>query len=234
MVNIAARREIREVPSYRIPEAAGYLLLPENTLRSWVAGRSYPVSSGMRRSQRIIEISDPRGGYLSFNNLVEAHVLCALRREHKIKLSKIRAAIQYLREQIGSIHPLIELEFETDGINLFVEMIGKLVNVSSEGQLAMRKLLELHLQRIERDPKGLPVRLFPFTRSRLEIEPSGIVVIDPSVSFGRPIISRLGVRTSVIAERYKAGERVDDLVVDYGAERDEIEEAIRCELQTAA
>ena len=234
MENVAVRRNIYEAPAYKISEAALYLRLPDTTLRSWVVGRYYPVAHERRRFQPIIAIANPTGGFLSFNNLVEAHVLGAIRRKHKIKLNKVRDAVQYLRKHFGSKHPLIELQFETDGINLFVEMIGKLVNVSSEGQIAMRKVLELHLRRIERDPKGLPIRLYPFTRSELEPESSGIVVIDPAVSFGRPIISRLGVRTLMIAERYKAGERVADLVADYDAEQDEIEEAIRCELQVPA
>ena len=68
----------------------------------------------------------------------------------------------------------------------------------------------------------------------MALQTTGTVVIDPAVSFGRPIIGRLGVPTSLIADRYKAGERVDDLAADYGAERDEIEEAIRCELPIKA
>jgi uncharacterized protein (DUF433 family) len=42
-----------------------------------------------------------------------------------------------------------------------------------------------------------------------------------------------GIATAVIAERYKAGESVDELADDYGRKRLEIEEAIRCELHAA-
>ena len=55
------------------------------------------------------------------------------------------------------------------------------------------------------------------------------VVIDPYVSFGRPVLVGTGIPTAVIAARYKAGESVDDLADDYGRSREEIEEAIRCE-----
>jgi uncharacterized protein (DUF433 family) len=60
------------------------------------------------------------------------------------------------------------------------------------------------------------------------------VVIDPYVSFGRPVLTRSGLPTVVIAERYKAGESVDELADDYDRERLEIEEAIPCELQIEA
>jgi len=90
---------------------------------------------------------------------------------------------------------------------------------------------------LEYTSAGLPVRLFPFTRKRLPVdsldEPRA-VVIDPLVSFGRPILSGTGIPTSVIAERYKAGEGIEELAEDYGRPSLEIEEAIRCELPSRA
>ncbi|MEC4890474.1 MAG: hypothetical protein RI101_10480 [Nitrospira sp.] len=46
--------------------------------------------------------------------------------------------------------------------------------------------------------------------------------------------STTGIPTDVIAKRYKAGESVDDLAVDHGRRRLEIEAAIRCELSVEA
>ena len=45
-----------------------------------------------------------------------------------------------------------------------VERLGQLINASKEGQTAMREILQAHLRRIERDGKGLPIKLFLFTR----------------------------------------------------------------------
>jgi uncharacterized protein (DUF433 family) len=224
---------ILDRPAYSIQEAAHYLRLPAATLRSWVLGRDYPVQSGKRQFAPVIDIADRKRSYLSFTNLVEAHVLSAIRLQHRIALSRVREAVKYLRRTFESDRPLAEHQFETDGIDLFVQKLGALLNVSSDGQLAMREILTLHLKRVERDPRGVPIRLYPFTRA----EPGatvGPVVIDPAVSFGRPIVDRLGVPTSMIAERYKAGEGIDELASDYGAQRNEIEEAIRCELEVRA
>ena len=93
--------------------------------------------------------------------------------------------------------------------------------------------LQAHLRRIERDSAGIPVKLYPFTRKRDPQEPKA-VVIDPQVSFGRPVLAGTGIATSVIAERYKAGESMEELADDYGLKRLEIEEAIRCELPLEA
>lgn len=166
-------------------------------------------------------------------NLVEAHVLDALRREHEIPLQTVRKAFAYLARRVPSPHPLADQRFETDGVNLFVQYFGALVNISQDGQLAMRELLQAYLRRVERDAHGIVARLYPFTRRGDPNEPRR-VVIDPRISFGRPVLAGTGIPTAMIAERYKAGESVDELAKDYGRDRLEIEEAIRCELAVEA
>ncbi len=225
--------DVREMPSYGVMEAAHYLRIPPTTIRCWVSGRYYPSKAGRQFSRPIIYLPDPETRLLSFMNLVEIHVLDAIRRKHNIPLEKVRIAVSYLSKQFPSKHPLADQEFETDDLDLFVKTFSQLINISQNGHLAMRELIQAHLQRIERDLTGIPVRLYPFTRKRDLLEPKEepkAVVIDPQVSFGRPVLAGTGIATAVVAERYKAGESVDDLADDYGLERLKIEEAIRCEL----
>jgi len=226
-------QDLRELSTYGITEVAHYLRIPQATLRSWVLGRFYPTQAGRKRFSPIIELPDKSRPLLSFMNLVEAHILEAIRREHEIPLPKIRTAINFLKREFPSRHPLADQKFQTDGLDLFIQKYGHLINISQDGQLAMRSMLEAHLRRIERDPAGSPVRLYPFTRMRQLDEPK-VVVIDPHISFGRPVLVGTGIATVVIAERYKAGESVDELADDYGRLREEIEEAIRCELRVKA
>lgn len=231
--SIYAGRDPRELPAYTLGEASHYLRIPRATLRSWVAGRWYPTEKGKKFFRPIITLPEKKKKLLSFVNLVEAHVLDAIRREHHIPLPKVRTALRYLKTQFDSECPLADEWFETDGLHLFVEKYGQLINITEMGQLAMKKILKAHLRRIERDPHGLAIRLFPFTRKRQMDEPK-VVVIDPYISFGRATLSGTGIATAVIAERYKAGESIDELAQDYGRHRPEIEEAIRCELQLEA
>ncbi len=51
--------------------------------------------------------------------------------------------------------------------------------------------------------------------------------------FGRPVLVGTGIATSVLAGRFKAGELIHDLAIDYECDRDLIEEAIRWELVAA-
>jgi uncharacterized protein (DUF433 family) len=232
--------QILEIPLYSVFEASRYLQIPENTLRSWVSGRAYPVRSGAnRRSEPVIELTDPTNSRLSFNNLTEAHVLDALRRQYQVELPQIRNAVNYLREHFRTQHPLVHHQMLTDGKHLFIEAAGlkDVINASKHGQLAMRDLIGMHLQRVEWDKDGFVARLYPFTRSRRtpfeEASQPRVVTMDPRVEFGRPVLKLSAVPTAVIADRYKAGESIADLAEDYGEQPLNIEEAVRCELQPA-
>ena len=224
-------RNPREVPIYSATEAAHYLRIPENTIRSWAYGRVYPTSRGDRRARPVVPAVDSRSG-LSFINLLELHVLGAIRRQHHVDMKNVRAAIEFLQERFGREHPLIDEVMDTDGKHLFVRKYGTLINASKQGQGAMEAVLDAHLKRIERDEHGLAVRLFPFTRKGTDAP--RIVAIDPRVAFGRPVIIGSRVPTAEVADRFKAGESPADLAYDYGRPQAEIEEAIRCELETAA
>jgi uncharacterized protein (DUF433 family) len=227
------RLDLRLSPAYSVAEAAHYLRMPEETLRSWVAGRLYLVGGKSKRSRPLIHLDDPKRQYLSFINLVEAHVLAAIRRRHGVMLPKVRNALDYLRRQFRIERPLIDQTFQTDGLDLFVERYGELINASREGQRAMKEIIGVYLKRIARDAKGLPIRLYPFTRdTQAEVAAASnprVVVVNPAVSFGRPVIAGTGIPVSSVYERYKAGDSVADLARDYRLEISAIEEAIRCE-----
>jgi uncharacterized protein (DUF433 family) len=227
-----AARDLREAPAYSLAEASHYLGVPPATLRAWTLGQSYSARGQPRVFRPVIRLPDRNLRLLSFLNLVEAHVLEALRRQHRVSLQKVRSALNYLAQNFPSPHPLTDHALATDGLSLFVERYGRLINISQPGQLEMRRILEAYLRRVEWDRSGQVARLFPFTRRR-ELEEPKVIVIDPTISFGRPVLAGTGIPTAVIAERYKAGESVDDLAGDYDRPRSEIEEAIRCELQAA-
>ena len=180
----------------------------------------------------MIEPAAKSPAVLSFINLIEAHVLAAIRRKHRVDIPEVRRAIAVLKREFHSPHPLAHHKFETNGVDLFVERCGPLTSAPGEGQPAVRQLLKAHLRRIERDEKGLPLRLYPFTRADKTEQPKNIV-IDPFMSFGKAVIAGTGVSTDIVAGRFKAGESPDELAKDYGCAREKIEEAIRCELSLA-
>jgi uncharacterized protein (DUF433 family) len=210
----------RDIPAYTIPEAAHYLCIPKATLRAWVLGQT--------GFEHVIDLPHPESHLLSFYNLAEAHVLRSLRTTHAIQLPRIRKALNYVKRKFGWKRPLIQQEFKTDGLHLFVERLGQVIVASEAGQLALREVM-MHLERLEWE-HNIAARLYPFTRTDPHEAPKS-VIIDPRHSFGRPILRNARVATAIIAERYKAGESIQALADDYGCTHLDIEEGIRCELR---
>lgn len=219
----------RDTAAYPVSEAASYLRLAPATLRSWVSGREYLTRSGSRRFAPLIRPATraPRP-LLSFNNLVEAHVLRALRTTHGTPIRAIRKALDYAGRELGMEHLLLSPELCTDRRDLFLDRYGELINLSRSGQLAMREMLEMYLSRIERDERSLPMRLYPFVRAEGSHEPK-LIAIDPEVGFGRPILHSRGVSTRVIVDRVDAGESLEELAEDYRLDLSEVREAIMYE-----
>jgi uncharacterized protein (DUF433 family) len=224
----------RDEPRYAIKEAARTLGMSPATLDSWVNGRKYPTSAGPKFFKPLIDLAAPGG--LSFYNLVEAHILLSTRKKHRVEVPAIRRALDYVRRMYPSPHPLLSESFLTDGRDLFVKKIQyatgeeQTINVSSWGQLGLGPILDLYLRRIERDKRGWPVKLFPIRMNwpaNLSVEPPRVVVIDPEVSSGRPVVNGTGVMAEVIVGRFNTGEGVGSIADDYSLQVSQIEEVIR-------
>jgi uncharacterized protein (DUF433 family) len=229
-----SKKKILTMPAYPFVEAAHYLNLPLSTLRAWCLGQGYRADGETRRFQPIIRLDGNQRRAMSFMNLVEAHVLAAIRRQHHVPLRKVRQALTYVSKKLNTQRPLAESEFQTDGVDLFLDKLGALVNVTREGQTEMADLICDHLKRIERDTRGLPVRLYLFTRKDDIRDQPSPVVVDPTIAFGRPVLTGRSVPTAVLADRFKAGDTLTQLAEDYDTSPQNIEEALRCELERKA
>lgn len=218
----------KELPRYTVPEAAHYLRMPKGTLKSWVSGRNYPVTGGEKHWAGLIHRPDENDPRLSFSNLIEAHVLLALRRQYRIRVKEIRAALEYTHDKLGIDRVLLSPELRAMDRNLFIQRMNELTNVGRGGQAAMPEVLGAYLERIDWDLAGLPVRIFPLTRPD-QLDSPKILSIDPKIAFGRPVVERKAIKTSAIAERFRAGESIATLADDYDLEVFEVEEAIRYE-----
>ncbi len=224
------------MPAYTKAEASRYLGIPHRTLHDWVSGRSDP-SGG--RPRPLVSMVEPSQHLLSFENMLELHVLAALRHVHGVRMRVIGNALDYLQSRLGVARPLIDEQMRTDGKTILVHRLDQLIDAGHDGQTSMLELLDMHLDRIERNPAGIATRFFLFTRKSpqdrhaAERQPR-VIAIDPAVAFGRAVIAGTRVSTAEVADRYKAGDSITDLVHDYGRTPAEIEEAIRCELNLKA
>ncbi len=226
----AVQTDFRETPLYTAAEAAHYLRVPVSTVRAWAFGQGQRKDGG-RKFKPVIALASRQGRLLSFINLVELFVLSAIRRRHGVALPQVRKALDYLKKSFPSPHPLADHVFQTNGVDLFAKKFGEYLNLSRDGQIEIKELIEARLRCVMRDEAGMPLKLYLSPRADNE---RGIVVIDPRLGFGRPVIEGTGIRTEVIVGRFSAGETIDSIADDYGRSRAEIEEIVRSELPLAA
>jgi len=157
-------------------------------------------------------------------------MLAAMTKRYDVRLPKIRKGLIHLQRISGFRHPLIEEPLYTNRIDLLIKELDQFVNISRGGQVAMPEL-QLHLERVEYDQGRF--NFFPFVRERSATEPK-LIVISPSLGFGKPVVAGTGISTAVIASRFNARESVPDLAKEYGLEERQIEEAIRWETRAVA
>ena len=213
---------VLELPAYTVPDAASYVRVPYQTLRYWAFGRgSVPP---------LILLPDGASA-LSYLNLLECHVLSALRSKHNLPIKIVRKGLDKLARFYSSKHPLLEKTLSTDGIDLFFDSADVLINLSQGGQAAMREVLNLYLQRIVDTESG--PKFFPFVLKDRADEPKMISVL-PTIAFGRSVIDGTGIATAVIAARFNAREPIPALAKEYGRSESEIQEAVIWEANRTA
>jgi len=209
---------------YTVAEAARHLGLPRATLRSWVYGRNYRAGGKSRFSRGIIRRPDSSDERLSFTNLVEAHVLRALRVKHDVSMPLVRKALKYAETELGISRILISEKLRAAPGEMFLKEYGRLLSLTVSGQVAMEEMLRQYLARVARDVDGAPLRLYPFISP--EVEDRRVISIDPRIAYGRPSIPSKGVSTAILAERANAGEEIKDLAAYYGLAIEDVKEAV--------
>jgi uncharacterized protein (DUF433 family)/DNA-binding transcriptional MerR regulator len=205
-----------EIGSYGTTEVAHWLRVPPRTIRNWISDEALIIPA--------------ESHLLSFANVLELHVLKGMRKIHEIPMQRIRRALDHVRNEFPSLHPLIDREFQTDGVDIFVMDLNRYINVSRYGQQGFREIVSTYLKRIGREEKtGMAQALFPFVVTDNATEPE-LISMNPRIAFGKPVISGTGISTAVIAARFSgARQSVSDLAEEYGLSPTQIEEAIRWE-----
>src|SRR5437879_6264106 len=141
--------DLRCQPTYSLAEAARYLKVAGATLRAWVVGRPYPRVDGVGHFRPLIHPPCHHPPVLSFWNLIEAHVLRSLRTDHGVSIKALRQAVSYAEKTLRIERLLLSKELRTEAGMVFLERYGELIELSASGQLAMRRVFDEHLKRVE-------------------------------------------------------------------------------------
>lgn len=217
-------------PAYPLAVAARVLGTKPSTLRDWFHGRSYSTKTGKQRAAPVVAATQKAGVPLSFIDLVEAHMLLAIRRGYGIPLKRLREAMQYLRQDGGDLLFLAHRDFKHDRQHLYLDRDDYLLSLSERGQHVEPRLIRDGLKQIVYGEDGYADRFFPL----LNGQEQKTIMLAPGIGFGRPVLAKLGVSVDAIAARFRAGEHLPDLAEDYGATLEDIEDALRWSDRRAA
>jgi uncharacterized protein (DUF433 family)/transposase-like protein len=226
-VDLYAGRDPRDVPAYSFREVALSIDVPASTLRAWCVGQS--------NFAHVLSLPDDWTEYhaLSFFNLLEANVIAELRRQHKVPMSRVRTALDFLAANVPVPHPLVEKELlVTPNQRVYIVHNDKRIDISAGGQWPLDAVVRNLLRRVHRGPRGILTffpRVKPPARSVLAEDEYAPVVVDPEVCFGRPLIAGTAIPTDVVADRYLGGESIKKIAEDYDLSKEHVEAALRFE-----
>lgn len=223
---------------YPLPRAARLVGVPPRTVRRWLKGYSWPKGEHQKFSSPLWPLQyakDEELGQeqvLGFNDLLELRTVARFV-EYGVSLRVVRATIEIAREYLGD-YPLQSRRFVTDGRKIFLEAVERagedirLLDVRDR-QFAFESVIRPSLiEGIEYRDDTHAVRWFPVPKKRL-------IVLDPQVQFGQPIVAEAGVPTDTLAAAYRAeGENIDRVARLYRVTPQAVKAAAAFEQQLAA
>jgi uncharacterized protein (DUF433 family) len=204
--------DARELALYTPADAACYLDINPQTLGTWLWGRTYPTTAGERFFAPLIEPADTENKLLSFFNLAELHVLAATRYTHHVSMKSVRVAMDTVMEKYAAHHPLLSVDFKTNGADLFAQRVDENENLSHPGQLNFKPIMDLFLEHVIRDEHELVKKIFPLIAGQPD---DRIISITYGISSSQPVRDGSGVPAWLLHSRHEGGEDMESIADDF-------------------
>jgi uncharacterized protein (DUF433 family) len=211
------------LPAYRLAEAARLTGTTGQTISRWYRGYSVP---GHRMKPVLPSDGTP---LLSYLQLVEVAFVADFRRSG-VKLDRLRQAHEYCRKTFSSEYPFAQYRFKTDGVHVLAEFMEHeggwrsdehLITTDAGGQVVWVPAIRERLDQFDYE-HNVAFRWHPRGRS-------SVILIDPRIAFGAPVIGDTGLPTWVVKERYEAGEELQEIEEDFDIARPQVEAALEFE-----
>jgi uncharacterized protein (DUF433 family) len=166
---------------------------------------------------------------LSYLQLIEVAFVADFRR-YGVTLERLRQAHDYCSKTFSSEYPFAQRSFKTDGVHVLTEFMEQeggwqpedhLIMTDIGGQLVWGPAIRDRLEQFDYE-RGLALRWHPRGRS-------SVILIDPRIAFGAPIIGDTGLPTWVVRERYEAGEELPEIEADFDVAQPQLAAALEFE-----
>ena len=191
-------------PLYSSALTARLAGVSKDRVRRWLRGYEYELESvtgniPVRRHQAPVvrHEGEREGAFASFLDLVDLLFVKKFL-DHGLTLQKIRHALDEAEQILGERH-FSRRRFFTDGRNIFLDTKGQgraILELGSGGQWVIPQIITQLAKQIEFDRESdFALRWFPEWGKRK-------VVVDPSISYGRPVLVASAIPTSVLYDQF--------------------------------
>ena len=201
-------------PHYTVPDAAHYAEIPPRTVSYWFRGG------------QLAPLGIPRGVGLNQFQLIEI-VFVATFRNLGVPLRYIKKAGDHAAQALDTPHPFTQYQWMIKGPQILSRLtqakghapIQKLITTDQHDQVSWHEQVADRFQQFDYE-EGFALVWHPRGRS-------SPVKIDPRIRFGHPAIR--GIPTSILKDRWIAGETVASVAKDYLLHADEVRAAWKFE-----
>ncbi len=224
--------EILDTPIYNPAYVSRLIDLSTGRVKRWLQGYEYSYISN-DSGEEVWRHKDPVIGredsdvpnYASFLDLIDLLFVKQFLKKG-LSLQKIRKALNEAQALAGG-HHFAQRMFFTDGKNIYMQVrddANSLLELLSGGHWVISQFIKELAQQIEFDePSGFAAKWFPLGKT-------GLVVIDPKVSFGRPTIIGKNISTDNIYDYYLGeNENISKVCKWLDLSQDQVNAAIKFE-----
>jgi uncharacterized protein (DUF433 family) len=218
---LQAGRDLRDLPTYTIPEAARFLAIPERTMPYW-----YSDSSILRASGNIGDIS-----LLSFRDVAEAYVLELLRTFYGFHSRRLRYVVENFRKETETKRPLLDAELYVVLGNLVLKKPARgkqplrMVDLAHERNLVFPEFVAMVGKRVLKDSKHAPRRIYPW-RFAPPLDDSRPISMDPHVMSGRAVLTGTRIPITVLIGMKRSGKTPREIARSYHVDPESVEKAL--------
>lgn len=214
-------QDLRDLPTYTIPEAAIFLGMAPRTLQYWYS------NSLLDASGHVGDIA-----LLSFRDLSEAYTLELLRTFYGFNPRTLRDVIRNFRRETRLRRPLLEADLVVVLGNLVLKKAARgkqpvrMVDLAHERNLVFPELVSMIGKRIVKDRDRNPNRIFPWRMASSD-DHSNPVLLDPEILSGRLVVSGTRVPVAALAGLKSSGKSTHEIARFYELDAERVEKALQ-------
>lgn len=219
---------------YTLPDVAHILNVRAAKLRRWLDTEATVPAGAVAEDATPYGLSkagirgEAQEKHVDFLTLIELFTIYQLR-EVGVTFPEIRVARHELQEAYASPYPFALKGLLSDGRKIAKEVNqSDLLLLNAQGQRGFGAVLKNFFKRIDfEESTELAKRYHPCGRE-------SAVVVDPRISFGRPVLEGTAIATETLLSLYKGGEAPELIAEQFEIEESAVHDALSFETDKAA